>query len=303
MKTVSMAALALVAAALVAGPLRLSAAENVKLRYLASVYLDDKGTGLKRPEGVGCDGKGQFVVADTGNDRLLRFGFRDKTVTGGAEIKVPELSEPTHVELTSKGEMYVLDGKRRRVVRLGPDGTSKGTVGFDGAPPPTTIVIKSFALDGADNLYALDVTGGRVLVANAAGQFQRAILVPDDGGFISDVAVDFSGTVFVLDSISRRILSAAKDATTFTPVEKNLADSLSTPTSIALGKGVFFIVEGPSGSFVAIGRDGTFLTRQLAKGWKEGALNHPTQVCINGTDEVFVADRDNSRIQVFGLVR
>jgi hypothetical protein len=38
-------------------------------------------------------------------------------------------------------------------------------------------------------------------------------------------------------------------------------------------------------------------------GWNEGSLHNPSQICINDKDEVFVADRDNSRIQVFQLLR
>ena len=38
-------------------------------------------------------------------------------------------------------------------------------------------------------------------------------------------------------------------------------------------------------------------------GWKEGQLNHPSQLCVNDKDEVFIADRDNSRVQVFQLTR
>ena len=79
----------LVAAALVVGHLRLTAAETARFRYLVSVYVDDKGAGLNLPEGVACDGNGQFVVGDTGNDRLLRFTFRDKTVSGGTRDQDP----------------------------------------------------------------------------------------------------------------------------------------------------------------------------------------------------------------------
>ena len=60
------------------GHLPLTAAETARLRYLASVYADEKGGGLKLPEGVACDDKGQLVIGDTGNDRLLRFTLRGR---------------------------------------------------------------------------------------------------------------------------------------------------------------------------------------------------------------------------------
>jgi len=301
MKTLSVA---VVAAALVLGHLQLTAAETARLRHMTSVYVDDQGGGLQRPEGVACDSAGLVVIGDTGNDRLLRYTYQDKTVSGGSEIRIPELSAPTWIQLSSKGEIYVLDGKQRRIVRLGPGGDFKGVLSFEGAPPPTTIVPKSFKIDSAEQVYVLDVFSARILVLNAEGQFQRAMPLPGDVGFISDVAIDFSGTVFLLDSIKRRIYAAEKDAESFTPLGRDLTESLtSAPAYMTTSRGILFVVEGIGSSIVTLGRDGTFLTRQLAMGWTEGMLNHPSQLCINERDEVFIADRDNSRVQVFSLIR
>lgn len=302
MKPVSFACL--VAAALVAGHLRLTAAETARFRYLASVYVDSKEVGLKLPEGVACDGKGGFVVADTGNDRLLRFTFQDKIVVGGTEIKVPQLSAPSRVQLNSKGEIYALDSRQRRIVHLGPDGAFKAVLAPAGAPPPATIVAKSFAIDAADNLYVLDEFSARVLVLNAQGQFQRALPFPDDIGFASELAVDTSGTVYLVDSVKRRMFAAAKGAGAFTQLGGDLTGSLATlPTYLTVSRGIIFVVESSGSGIVAFGRDGSFLSRQLAPGWDEGMLNHPSQICINDKDQVFIADRDNSRIQVFQLTR
>jgi DNA-binding beta-propeller fold protein YncE len=302
MKRVVFACLLAVAAAW--GPLQLAAAEIAKLRYLTSAYSDEKGGGLNLPEGVACDGKGRVVVADTGNGRLLRFTFQDKAFTGGSEIKIPQMPEPSIVRLSSTGEIYVLDNAQRRIVRLGSDGGFKATLAFSGVPAPATIVPKSFTIDAADNLYVLDVFSSRILVLNAQGAFQKALPLPGDAGFISDVAVDTAGTVFVLDAIKRRLFSAAKDAASFTALGGDLGDSITTlPTYMTTDKGIIFVVEGEGGSIVTFGRDGSFLARQLTKGWEEGSLNHPAQICITDKDEVFVADRDNSRIQVFRLVR
>jgi hypothetical protein len=302
MRTVFIACL--VATALAVGHLELTAAETARFRYLASVYFDDKGAGLNLPEGVACGANGQVVVGDTGNGRLIRFTYRDKTVSGGSAIKLPQLSEPSRVQLTSKGEIYALDGKQRRIVRLGPEGEFKGVLAYDGVLPPSTVVPKSFAIDAADNVYVLDVFSARVLVLNAQGKFQRALPLPNDVGFVSELAVDPSGNLFLLDSIRRRLFSAANDAKAFAPLGGDLTASVVTlPTSVTPSKGVIFIAEGTGSSIVSFGRDGTFLARQLTMGWEEGSLNYPSQMCINDQDEAFIADRDNSRIQVFRLVR
>jgi hypothetical protein len=50
-------------------------------------------------------------------------------------------------------------------------------------------------------------------------------------------------------------------------------------------------------------QDGSFLGKQLATGWTEGLLYYPAQARINERGELFVADRENSRVQVFRLAK
>jgi hypothetical protein len=293
-----------VIAALVLGLLPLSAAGSARLKFLAAMYFDDKGGGISAPEGVTCDAKGNVVVGDTGNGRLLRFTYRDHVLGGGAEIKIPELTVPSKLQLTSKGEILALDGRLRRIVRLSAQGEFKDALAFDGVPNPSSLVPRSFGLDQADNIYVLDTFSGRILVLNAQGKFQSALALPAEAGFVTDVTVDSTGTILALDALNRRVYSAAKGATTFTPVGGDLTKTLETmPTSLTASRGSLFIMESTGSRIVVLGQDGTVLGRQLTMGWEEGQLNHPAQICINDKDEVFVADRDNSRIQVFQLTR
>ena len=293
-----------VTAALVLGYAAVATAQTARLRHVVSIYADANGAGLNLPEAVACGGNGQIVIGDTGNNRLLRFTYRDKAVSGGTEVKIPQIASPVRLQLNSKGEIYALDSTQRKVVRLSAEGEFKDTLAFEGAPAPASVVPKSFAIDSADNLYVLDVFSARVLVLNPQGQFQRAVTLPADAGFGSEVAVDFAGTIIVLDSLKRRMFSAEKTATSFAPLGGDLAEYVATlPTYMTTSKGMIFVVEGNGGSILGFGRDGSFLGRQLKMGWNEGLLNHPSQMCINDNDDVFIADRDNSRVQVFQLVR
>lgn len=298
-----LSALVLASCALLASP-QFTEAQGARLRYLAAVYVDSKGVGLNLPEGIACGADGQVVVGDTGNDRLLRFVYRDKAFTAGTEIKNPQVTAPARVQMNPKGELFVLDSIQRRLVYLSPEGEFKGPLAFDGIPAPTTIVPKSLAIDTSGNIFVLDVFASRVLVLNADRQFQKALPLPGDAGFVSDLTVDSVGTVYLIDAVKRRVFSAAKDATTFTTLGKDLSEVITTlPTYVTTSKGTILVVEGNGSRIIGLGRDGSFLTRQLAMGWAEGALNHPSQICVNDKDEVFVADRDNSRVQVFQLMR
>jgi len=285
-------------------PMKSFSAETVKFRYLQSVYFDEKGGGLKQPEGVACNEKSLLVVGDTGNDRLLQYTFQEKSLKAGNEIKIPQLTNPIRVQINSKGEIFVLDGKKRRIIRLNPDGTFKGYVDAEGIPSPSTFVPRSFKIDRNNNIYILDIFTGRVLVLNSEGKYQKQIPFPKDYGFFSDLSVDSKGTLVLVDCVKAMVFSAPKDSNTFSPLTKDLREYLNFPTSITTDhRGTIYIVDENGSGVVILGQDGSFQGRQLNMGWNEGLLYFPSQMCVDEKGEVFIADRGNSRIQIFTLVK
>jgi len=285
-------------------PMKSFSAETVKFRYLQSVYFDEKGGGLKQPEGVACNEKSLLIVGDTGNDRLLQYTFQEKSLKAGNEIKIPQLTNPIRIQINSKGEIFVLDGKKRRIIRLNADGTFKGYVDAEGIPSPSTFVPRSFKIDRNNNIYILDIFSARVLVLNSEGKYQRQIPFPKDYGFFSDLSVDSKGTLLLIDCVKAMVFSAAKDSNSFSSLTKNLREYLYFPTSITTdNRGTIYVVDQNGSGIVILGQDGSFQGRQLNMGWNEGLLYFPSQMCINDKGEVFIADRDNSRVQIFALVK
>ena len=284
-------------------PLNVFSAETVKFKYLQSVYFDEKGGGLKQPEGVASGEKSLLVIGDTGNDRLVRYTFQNGNLKGGSEIKIPQLSNPIRVQINSKGEIFALDGKKHRIVRLSPEGTFKNYVDPEGIPSPSAFVSKSFGIDRSDNIYLLDIFTGRVLVLNPEGKFQRQIAFPKEYGFFSDLSVDSKGSILLIDCVKAMVFSAAKDSNSFSPLTKSLREYSDFPTSITNSKGTIYIVDEDGGGIVILGADGTFVGRQLSKGWNEGLLYFPSQIYVNERGEIFIADRGNSRVQIFTLVK
>ncbi len=285
-------------------PLNSFSAETFKLRYLQSVYFDDKGGGIKQPEGVACDEKSGLVVGDTGNDRLLRYTLEERSVKGGAQIKIPELSRPIRIQINSKGEIFALDGKKRRIVRINPDGSFKGYVDPEGMPSPSAFVPRSFKIDRNDNIYILDIFTGRVLILNPEGKYQKQIPFPKEYGFFSDLSVDLKGNIFLIDCVKAMVFSAPKDSNAFSPLTKSLREYLDFPVSLTTdSRGTIYIVDENGCGIVVLGQDGSFLGRQLSMGWNEGLLNFPSQISVSEKGEIFIADRGNSRVQIFTLVK
>jgi sugar lactone lactonase YvrE len=278
-------------------------AERTRLRYLTTIYFDEKGVGLKQPEGVACNGT-SLIVGDTGNDRLLRYALEEENVKPAGEVRASQLSSPIRVQLNSRGEVFALDGKARRIVRFGPGGEFRDYVTPEGIPSPTSFVPRSFKIDRNDNMYILDIFSARVLVVSPEGKYQRHLEFPKGSGFFSDLVVDFKGTIFLLDSVKAMVSVAAKDSKGFSPLTKNLREHLSFPTYITTdSRGVLYVVDENGSGIVILGQDGSFLGRQLTMGWKEGLLYYPSQMCINEKDDLFIADRGNNRVQVFSTVK
>lgn len=100
------------------------------------------------------------------------------------------------------------------------------------------------------------------------------------------------------------VFSEQKDFRGFSPLTKSLREYLNFPTSIlADNKGTIYIVDENGGGIVILGQDGSYLGRQLTMGWNEGMLYYPSQMRTNEKGEVFIADRGNSRVQIFTFVK
>jgi sugar lactone lactonase YvrE len=281
-----------------------SGSAAVKLKHITSIYSHyskDKETPLKQPEGVACNNNSFLIVADSGNGRLLRYNLMGEVLgADSVEIKVEQLLYPVKTEINSKGEIYALDRKQHRLVRLTPEGKFKDYVNPIGLPSPDQYVPCSFTTAINDRVYILDIFSERVLILNAEGKYLRQIKFPENYGFFSDVAVNFKGTILLVDSVKARVFSAAENETSFTPLTDSLKEYMRFPRSMTTdSRGRIYLVDRNGGSIVLLGQDGSFLERQSGFGWKEGRLNYPSQICITVDGEVFVADTRNNRVQIF----
>lgn len=275
-------------------------AKGLKLRFEAALYNDDKGGKLFLPEGIDC-GDDYIVVADTGNHRLVRYTIQDKAIGFKSEIALPK-AYPLLVHLNSAGEIFVLDGKERQILRFGPEGDEKGSVAEPAnLPAPNKMVPKSFVIDREDNFYVLDIFGSRVLKIGKDGTFLRQIPFPRNVGFISDLALTPQGGVLLLDSVAGTVYKAAPPkADTFSVLTENMKDYSNFPDHLTTdAQGTIYVVDQYGSGLVILGPDGSFQGRQSGMGWKESLLRYPSQVCVNGENNLFIADRNNNRVQIF----
>ena len=274
-----------------------AASGPLQLKYVHSVYDDEKETGLKHPAGVGCTDE-YFIVADTGNNRLVKYTFQ-KNVAKVVDLEM-EISSPLAVQINSKGDIYALGGRDRRIVIFNPDGTEKGKLAAKGSPVARQMVPRSFKIGQDDKIYILDISEGVVLILDPAGNYLRHVAFPEQAGFFSDLAVDALGTVFLLDSTKVAVYAAAPDAEQFSLRSTGTKEYANFPTNIAVDSNNFiFLVDQHGGNLVILNPSGSFLGHKFGFGWKETQFYYPSQLCISKAGNVFIADSGNSRIQIF----
>jgi hypothetical protein len=274
-------------------------AEAVVFSHEGTIYQDAKEGQLRAPEGVGCNDSGYAAVADTGNHRVLLYGLKEGRFGATAEIALSQLPAPWRVQVDPKGDLLVLDGKTRKIVKVAPDGKYGGTVEPKGIPDAGKAVVGGFKLGPGGALYALDVATKRVLVLDSEGNVTSQLPLPPEAVLVTDVAVDVGGTVYALDAGASSIWTAEKGAATFKLLVKGLADRMSFPTYLVARKGRLFVVDQNGNGIVVLGVDGSYQGRQLSIGWSEGLVNYPGQLCLTEAGLAFVADRFNNRVQVF----
>lgn len=278
-----------------------SGAESVKINFVSALYEDAAGVASKYPEGVAC-GANSFWVADTGNSRILRLTLREDKLQVDTVFPLTSNSAPLVVQVNSKGNIYVLDGRERRIIKLSSTGEHKGFMALADLPGAKESVLRSLKIDAKDNIYLLDIFSGRVVILNPSEQYVKQIPFPKGYGFFSDLAIDDQGTIYLLDSVKAVVYSAVSGSDIFSPLTRGMKDLMNFPVSIALdNRGILYLSDQYGSGLALVGRDGSFLGRKLGAGRAESLLYYPAQLCINHAGYLLIADRSNSRAQLFVL--
>ena len=185
---------------------------------------------FRRPAGVAVDASGNVYVGDR-NDHRVRKIAPDGTVSTLAGTGVrgfadgpaasAQFSDPDGVAVDASGNVYVFDSGQCRLRKITPDGnvTSVAGTGTCGVAADGVGEAAGFgypqriALDGGGNVYVADSDVGVRKVTPDSTVTTLAMLPNVSQNWLSDVAVDASGNVYVATENDRRLHRIGTDGT------------------------------------------------------------------------------------------
>ncbi|MFC1947007.1 6-bladed beta-propeller [Chloroflexota bacterium] len=272
--------------------------------YISSIM------GIDGPLGIAVDPQGDHicVTQSEGNRNTLVF---DEDGNHIMTLAPPHTSSteraPSYVAVDWNGTIYVSDRLRHTIDMYDEQSNYLGTFTPKNNPDISWSPL-GLATDMNGNLYITDVmdTRHRVIVCNSDGEqileFGQSGTGPGSFSFPNDITVDDAGRIFVSDSNNQRIQVFSSAGTPLPEYTHSGGGELSLPRGIdCIGKYVF----------VADTFDHRIkvydITRQMTPvlvfggfGTDNGLFSYPNGIAVDRQNRIYVADRDNNRIQILG---
>jgi sugar lactone lactonase YvrE len=174
-------------------------------------YLREFGDSLYGPRGIAVDRNGTVFVADTGNNRIVRYSPRgNKEAEWGSKGDGPgQFWEPTGIVVDASGTVFVADNGNGRVQWFTRDGRFLGTFPVPGWESKV-FSEPHLTLDGRGNL-CLTVPGEKeVRCYDRAGKLLRTVRGDGSAGVVFDtpmgIAFDAATGELVISDLENRLV-------------------------------------------------------------------------------------------------
>ncbi len=277
--------------------------------YLFSMY------GTTQPLGVAVSPDGDRVyVTESGGGRLVHVYSRSGQETG--TLRPPGAATAAHVPVyvavsPTTDEVYVSDRMTAAVYVYGPNNeyrrtfAAKGDLGGGWAP-------LGLAFDPQGRLYVTDVRAKgvqRVLLFSPDGRLLRTITADNGLTYPNGLAVDARGDLEICDSNNARVLVAAADGEVVGRIVGGGDESaLGLPRGVAVDDEHHLYVVDAANHAVRMYRVTDqpaavpgYLTSFGTEGTGDGAFEYPNGIAADSRGRVYVTDRENDRLQVWGF--
>ena len=267
------------------------------------------GTGaseLRRPVGVGVAADGRVYVVDFGNKRVSVFTNAGRYLSSFSKTEDGKLVNPVHL-VVRNNEVLVSDRKYRCIYIF--DLSGKYLRKYETKNEDFKFTPLAFSFDATGALRATDVQetnkhrllyfsadGSRTATVGKTGQVKSLHDSPGSFLFPAGIAVAANGDVFVSDGDNRRV-QVYNSSGQFL----RILDTSGVPRGIAIdAEDRVYIVDALAHTVGIYDPKGRELTRFGSRGYGPGQFNYPNDVTIGKNGRIYVTDRENHQVQVWG---
>ncbi len=278
--------------------------DSVKEKAMENLYnaiVDGDGAGrMYNPNDTVVDSAGNYLVSDSGNDRVVIFNSEGTFIRNIGSFGSSEglFNEPKGIAIDSAGNLYVADGSNHRIEIF--DSSYNYVRQITGVTSPSGVFV-----DGSGNIYITSVTGNHVRIYTNGGTLVRTFgsAGSADGQFSSPgrIVVDSQGLIYVLDSNNSRLQvfdtegnflrSFGSYGTADTQFDKPWGLTIDSADNLYIGDSYNHYVK-------IFDKEGNFLRKFGGFGSGDGQFTHPWGLSLDSNNNIVVADLKN-RIQVF----
>ena len=211
--------------------------------------------------GISCiaiDGSNSVYVADSGNNRILKFTLDGQLITtwGKTGSNDGEFQIPGGIAVDLDGNVYVSEQVNNRIQKFTPNGQ----------------FLKKWGTPGTGN-----------------GEFNKPMgLTVDSNGFVC--------VADALNHRIQKFTGEGHPVAAWGSLGSGNAQ-FDTPVDIAIDNGVLLVIDSNNNRIQRLTTGGTFLTPWGSSGSGDGEFMAPEGITVDAQGNIFVADTNNHRIQ------
>jgi DNA-binding beta-propeller fold protein YncE len=274
-------------------------------QFLYSIAGKD-ATALARPVGLGVASDGRVYVVDFGHRRISVFTNSGTYLFSFNTTGDGKLINAVHLAIKSN-EVWVSDRYYRAIYVFDLQGKYLRKFVPKNEKLAWTPLAISFDTSGA--LRATDVgdtkkhrlvyfseDGSRTVTIGSTAQINGAQDSPGMFMFPNGVAVASNGDVYVSDGDNRRVQVFNAKGTFL-----RVVDTSGVPRGIALdGKQRLYVADALAHMVTVYDAKGKQITQFGERGFGPGQFNYPNDLAIDKTGRIYITDRENNQVQVWG---
>jgi len=284
------------------------------LSVIRVLVEDYQGDNLSYPSRIFVDPvKREVYVTDSGNGRILVYTHDFYPLFSIGEDK--GIEAPVGLTVDRHGYLFVVqtEGKKHSASRISlfdPALRWKKDILFTGFPGAKGFSPKNVAVSAKDLIYVAGDGHPGVVVLNREGKFLHFLIPSDRLGkgeeekvTICDVTTDRTGHIYLLSEDMGRVYVYDKDEKFVRKFGKKGGSTgkLSRPRGLTVDEAEkrVYVVDYMRHTASAYSEQGRFLFEFGGKGWSKGWFQFPSDIALDTSGNVLVADTFNNRVQVF----